>query len=91
MRTNGTLTDYRQYQQYQRMLLLQRVFKVLCSGTPSVDELDDALARVGRNDAPFLLLCCLYNRLLTPQAAVATVAGAWSGAEFPQDALTQAD
>jgi len=56
-------------------------------GKPTVNALGDALARVGRNHEPELLQELVEERLLTTWAVRRYVGSAWSGCEYPEDAL----
>lgn len=57
-------------------------------GDPDREALGIALARIGRNDAPYLLLDLHAEKLLTTDAAAFGVSDAWCMAEFPLDVLT---
>lgn len=52
-------------------------------GVLSVDDIETAMSRVGRNSSP-ALVADLHNEIgLEPEVAAAVVPGAWCAAEFP--------
>jgi hypothetical protein len=53
------------------------------TGEPTPDELYTACCRVGRIPAVALLVDLLHEGFLTPEAATARVAEAWSDSEYP--------
>ena len=63
----------------------------LANGKPTVDALLTARCRVGRNNGPELLWRLYESGLLTRWSATRHVAAAWSGCEFPEDALWDYD
>jgi hypothetical protein len=55
----------------------------------TLDEFETRLYRGRRNDGPALLFDAWFGRSISREVLTATIAGIWSGAEYPLTALGQ--
>lgn len=69
------------------MFDLDEVVEWICDHTPTLDDVETAFARVGRNAGPALLADLHYEGGLAPAWYAPLVPSVWNRAEWPQDHL----